>query len=225
LSNDQEELNFDEIDLRTLGDISGLDYYQILGLGKVKFNATADNIKQAYRRALLLYHPDKTGRDNEDALFISVQTAYETLSDVKKKQAYDSTVDFDETIPGENDEGNFFEVYGPVFRTNLRFSVKKPVPDLGDIKTPMEAVHRFYRYWTQFESWRDFSLPAAEHDIESAMDRQEKRWMERQNKKREKELKAKEMRRISTLVERAYAKDPRIIQEKIKNSRSKTERT
>jgi hypothetical protein len=35
----------------------------------------------ADRKALLLYHPDKTGRGDQDAVFIAVQKAYETLSD------------------------------------------------------------------------------------------------------------------------------------------------
>ena len=43
---------------------------------------------------------------------------------------------------------------------------------------------RFYDYWTRFESWRDFSLKAAEHNLEEAGSREEKRWMQKENDKR-----------------------------------------
>ncbi len=42
----------------------------------------------------------------------------------------------------------------------------------------------FYDYWGRFESWRDFSLKAAEFDLEEAGSREEKRWMQKENDKR-----------------------------------------
>lgn len=46
------------------------------------------------------------------------------------------------------------------------------------------TLHSFYEYWSRFESWRDFSLKAAEHDLETAGSREEKRWMQKENDKR-----------------------------------------
>lgn len=61
---------------------------------------------------MLLYHPDKTGRGDRDEVFIAIQKAYETLSDEKKKRAYDSELDFDDDIPSGREKGNFFTVRG-----------------------------------------------------------------------------------------------------------------
>ena len=38
-----------------------------------------------------------------------------------------------------------------------RFALKKPVPDIGDVDTPISQVYKFYEYWVRFDSWRDFT--------------------------------------------------------------------
>ena len=64
------------------------DYYSILGVSK---NATEDEIKKAYRKGALMYHPDKTNGD--DTKFKELSDAYSILSDSQKKQMYDSGKD------------------------------------------------------------------------------------------------------------------------------------
>jgi molecular chaperone DnaJ len=63
------------------------DYYEVLGVGK---NASADEIKRAYRRMAMKYHPDKNP-DNKEAetKFKECAEAYEVLSDAEKRQRYD----------------------------------------------------------------------------------------------------------------------------------------
>ena len=64
------------------------DYYEVLGVDK---GASADDIKRAYRRLALKYHPDKNP-DNKDASekkFKECAEAYEVLSDDQKRQRYD----------------------------------------------------------------------------------------------------------------------------------------
>jgi len=63
------------------------DYYQTLGITK---SASADEIKKAYRKQALKYHPDKNPGDKEaEAKFKKVSEAYEVLSDDNKRKLYD----------------------------------------------------------------------------------------------------------------------------------------
>lgn len=62
------------------------DYYQILGVSKT---ASADEIKKAYRKLALTYHPDRNKGKDAEAKFKEVAKAYEVLSDEQKKQSYD----------------------------------------------------------------------------------------------------------------------------------------
>ena len=61
----------------------------VKGLG-VKKDASADEIKKAYRKLAKQYHPDTTGGDKaKEARFKDVQAAYDVLGDAKKKKLYD----------------------------------------------------------------------------------------------------------------------------------------
>ncbi len=63
------------------------DYYEILGVSK---NATAEEIKKAYRKVALKYHPDRNPDDKEaENKFKEAAEAYEVLRDPNKKSRYD----------------------------------------------------------------------------------------------------------------------------------------
>lgn len=64
----------------------GKDYYKILGISK---SANEDDIKKAYRKLALKYHPDKNKTPEAEEKFKEVAEAYEVLSDKKKRDVYD----------------------------------------------------------------------------------------------------------------------------------------
>lgn len=64
----------------------GKDYYKALNLQK---GAAEDEIKKAYRKLALKYHPDKNKEPGAEEKFKEVAEAYEILSDPKKKDIYD----------------------------------------------------------------------------------------------------------------------------------------
>nr|CAD2207753.1 unnamed protein product [Meloidogyne enterolobii] len=64
----------------------GKDYYKILGISK---GASEDEIKKAYRKMALKYHPDKNKEAGAEAKFKEIAEAYDVLSDSKKKEVYD----------------------------------------------------------------------------------------------------------------------------------------
>ena len=129
------------------------DLYQILGLEDKTYTATDHDIKTAYRKLILVYHPDKLGdqiSEKDKEIWLKIQKAYETLSDEQKRIAYDSQLPFDDTIPQQGDDiddKNFYEVFEPVFVRTSRFSKHKPVPDLGSEECPIDEVLKFYKFW------------------------------------------------------------------------------
>ena len=63
------------------------DYYEVLGVNK---NATAEELKKAYRKLALQYHPDRNPGDKEaEEKFKEAAEAYEVLSNPEKRQRYD----------------------------------------------------------------------------------------------------------------------------------------
>src|SRR5262245_28795389 len=62
------------------------DYYKILGVGK---DASADDIKKAYRKLAHKYHPDVSKEPNAEERFKEIGEAYETLKSPEKRAAYD----------------------------------------------------------------------------------------------------------------------------------------
>jgi len=103
------------------------DYYEILGVSKT---ASADEIKKAFRKAAVKYHPDKEGGD--ETKFKEVNEAYEVLKDQQKRQRYDqfghAGVGGDSGTGGYG--GNPFEGFGGFNGQNVNFDFGD---GLGDI--------------------------------------------------------------------------------------------
>lgn len=85
--------------------MSKRDFYEVLGVSK---DASADELKKAFRRKAIEFHPDKEGGD--EAKFKEVNEAYEVLKDPSKRQRYDQ---FGHAgIGGNGGGGNPFEGFG-----------------------------------------------------------------------------------------------------------------
>lgn len=66
--------------------VMGKDYYKVLGIPR---GASEDEIKKAYRKQALRYHPDKNKSPGAEDKFKEIAEAYDVLSDAKKKDIYD----------------------------------------------------------------------------------------------------------------------------------------
>src|SRR5436853_1173984 len=99
--------------------MSKRDYYEILGVGK---NAGGDEIKKAYRKVAMQYHPDRNpGDKSAEEKFKEAAEAYEILSDADKRAQYDR---FGHAAVGGNGRGGFsghmnmddiFSQFGDIF--------------------------------------------------------------------------------------------------------------
>lgn len=89
------------------------DYYNILGLSK---DANDDEIKKAYRKMALQYHPDKNPGNNEACeKFKEISEAYSVLNNVDKRKQYDMMGDVDDIFEGEDP----FHVFNNIFQQHM----------------------------------------------------------------------------------------------------------
>lgn len=98
--------------------MSKRDYYEVLGVGK---SADEREIKKAYKRLAMKYHPDRTKGDKAlEEKFKEIQEAYEILTDANKRAAYDqyghAGVDPNRGAGGFGGGGaDFGDIFGDVF--------------------------------------------------------------------------------------------------------------
>ena len=118
------------------------DYYEVLGVNK---NATADEIKHAYRKLAKKYHPDMNpGDKNAEEKFKEATEAYEVLSDPDKKARYDQfghaafeqggggAGGFGGFDFGSGDMGDIFgDIFGDFFGGGSRSSARRNGPRQG----------------------------------------------------------------------------------------------
>lgn len=172
-------------------------YYEVLGLAS---SASGEEIKSAYRRLALAWHPDKNQHRIEEATaaFKEIQSAYEVLSDKHERAWYDNhresilrgTTGGDDSGADGSDSAfdvdlwhffsssafssfdtsstGFYSVYSSafdkIFSVEVAFARRfgdegmeaSPPPPFGDRDTPYESVAKFYSYWANFVTCKDF---------------------------------------------------------------------
>merc|ERR1712196_301747 len=83
------------------GQFSSDDYYEVLGVSR---SASDDDIKKAYRKLAMKWHPDKNGgSDESNANFQQISEAYEVLSDSKKRSNFDRFGKDGPSVPDSSD--------------------------------------------------------------------------------------------------------------------------
>jgi DnaJ family protein C protein 2 len=186
-----------------------------LGLSKYRYKATEDQIKRAHRKKVLKHHPDKkaaAGRVDDDNFFKCIQKATEVLLDPVKRRQFDSIDEKAEVDPPSKKQlskGNFYKLWGAVFKAEARFSKTHPVPLLGDDKSTKEDVENFYNFWYNFDSWRSFEY--LDEDVpDDNENRDQKRHMERKNANARKKKKVEDNARLRKLLDDCSAGDERI---------------
>ncbi len=119
------------------------DYYEILGLSKT---ASEDEIKRAYRKLALQYHPDRNKGKESEAKFKEVTKAYEVLSDTQKRQQYDQfgAAAFEQgAVPGGGPFGGAQGgQYGPFSYTYTTGGANDF--DFGGSSDPFEIFEQFF---------------------------------------------------------------------------------
>ena len=90
------------------------DFYDRLGVPR---SASAEDIKKAFRRLAMRYHPDRNSEDGAEARFKEIGEAYEVLSDTEKRSMYDrfGHAGLQQFDVGRGFEGTEFAGFGDIF--------------------------------------------------------------------------------------------------------------
>ena len=118
------------------------DYYEILGVEK---SATAEELKKAYRKMALKFHPDRNKEPDAETKFKEINEAYEILSDEQKRKAYDQFghAAFDGAAGmGGNPFAGGFRQGGPF--TYTYSTSGNPFEGFQDFSDPFDIFEQFF---------------------------------------------------------------------------------
>ncbi len=130
------------------------DYYELLGVTK---GATVPEIKTAYRKQALKWHPDRNKSADAAEHFKEINHAYEVLSDEKKRQLYDQygAEAFERGGAGApGTQGSYGQ--GPFTYTYTNFGGENPFEgtDFGGFSDPFEIFEQFFGFQSPFGNAR-----------------------------------------------------------------------
>jgi DnaJ homolog subfamily C member 2 len=195
----------------------GQDHYAVLGLSKLRYKATDEQIKKAHRKKVLRHHPDKKAaagqKDENDSFFKCVQRANEILTDPEKRRQWDSVDEAADVEPPSKRDitkpSHFYKKWNAFFVSEARFSNKTPVPMIGDENSTKEEVEDFYDFWYNFDSWRSFEY--LDEDVPDDNEgRDHKRHIEKKNASARRKRKTEDIARLRRVMDECLAMDERI---------------
>ncbi len=129
-----------------------VDYYEVLGVSK---NATQEEIKAAYRRQALKWHPDRNKSPEATEKFKQINQAFEVLSDPQKRQMYDQYGEsaFRGGASGGYSSGGQYYQQGP-FRvyTNFGGDFSGFDFDFEGFSDPFDIFEQFFGFQSPFSS-------------------------------------------------------------------------
>jgi DnaJ-class molecular chaperone len=131
-----------------------MDYYEILGVSK---NASLEEIKAAYRRQALKWHPDKNKSPEATEKFKQINKAFEILSDPKKREIYDQYGEAAFERGGFTSSRPHTYTYreGPFTYTYTTSSEGFPFDfDFGGFSDPFEIFEQFFGFQSPFSRSR-----------------------------------------------------------------------
>lgn len=222
-------------------------HYEVL---EVSTDVNDEDLKKAYRKQALKWHPDKNPNNLEESKeqFQCIQQAYEVLSnpherafydkhkDVFLRQDYDQSNSIDLTpyftascYKGYGDgEKGFYSVFKEVFIKitveEMEFSEDEiNIPDFGkSTSSYYNTVHDFYAFWQSFSTKKTYSWLKA-FDINMAPNRRVLRLIEKENKRIRDKAKKEYNDTVRNLVEFVRKRDKRVQNQALVTKQEKAE--
>jgi len=205
----------------------------------IEEDADDGQIKKAYRKLALKFHPDKNQGNEEEASkhFREVQSAYAVLIEPQERAWYDKHKDAilmksgdyedKEVALGEffsphcysgfgDDANGFYGVYGVLFKQiseddyTFMNNDEDDFPQFGDSFTDASfVVQVFYGFWQSYATKRTY-VWEEEYDTREAPSRWVRRKMEQENAKTTEQLRKKRSQAVQALVDFVRRRDPRV---------------
>jgi len=204
------------------------NYYDILGIGR---DASEVEIKHAFRKLALKWHPDRNNSENATSVFQIIEHAYSILIDPVSRSRYDSVEEvktydslvkekatlidiqklldqgvedgFDETEKG------FYHIYGKSFEKIALEEGFETFPLFGNASSPWPQVEAFYSFWKGFQTKKDFSY-ARRNLLDMAPNSNVRRLWNKENDKMEAKAQSEYMSTIFSLIDSVWKLDPRV---------------
>lgn len=210
-------------------------YYEVLQLER---DVGDDEIKKAYRKLALKWHPDKNDNSEESTrVFTEIQQAYEVLIDPQERAWYekhrekiirggddyvDNSVNLMKFFSASvycgygDDEHGFFAIYSNVFRiivqedAEFATDMDLEVPEFGtSLSNYNEVVQPFYAYWQSYSTLKSY-VWLDKYDLREAPNRRVQRLMEKDNKKIRDNAKKERNEEVRALVKFVRRRDRRV---------------